>query len=810
MKASLSWLNEYVPVKMKASDLSDALTMAGLEVEAVSDRYDYLSSVVTGRIVEVHPHPNADRLKLCEVDVGDRVVSVVCGASNVEKDLLVPAALPGTLFPDGSLLKKSEIRGQQSEGMLCSEAELRIAANASGIMVLDGDLSPGLPLNQALGLSDPVFEIDLTPNRSDCLSIIGIAREIAALQNTSIKLPDTDIPETGNKISEFTSVTLKAPDLCPRYSARLIFDITVAPSPFWLQDRLMSVGLKPINNIVDITNFVMMETGQPLHAFDFERLADNKIVVRAANKGENFTTLDRKQHTLSSDMLMICDGEKPVALAGVMGGLNSEIEDTTTKVLIESAYFDPVCIRKTSKKLGLNTESSHRFERGTDPEGTIRAVNRAARLMLEMGGGKLIEGLIDEYPESITKKAIPLSVSDTNRLLGIRLDQDEIDTLLQSIECKVKKKGNDKLEVLPPSFRVDIARPVDLMEEVARLSGYNNIPTTFPLIPAEARKPALQIDSRNRIKDLMTGFGFTEIISYSFINKLSSSLFSVQTDNPEKSLVEILNPLSEDHAVMRTSLIPGLLATMNHNISKQVRNLKIFEIGKTFFSTGTDKQAEETEMLSGLWTGSRFENSWLSKETACDFYDIKGVVEELLRSLGLSGTKFTRMPKASCNYTKPGYTAQIILENDPMDKMIGLVAEVDSRMLENFGLEQTAFIFELNISRLIRLIPTVKTAKPIPKFPATSRDITIIIDKDVEAENILRGVEILNDEEELVENLSLFDIYEGEPVPKTKKSVSFRITYRSSQGTLEDDTVNQIHSNITHRLIKKFDATLPD
>jgi len=487
MKISLSWLKQYIDVDININDLADALTMAGLEVEAVSDRYDYLNSVIIGRIAKIDPHPNANKLKLCRVDIGDRMLTVVCGAPNVRNDMLAPCAMPGTCFPKGTILEKSIIRGKASEGMLCSEMELGLSADSDGIMELGPNYSVGSFLNKALGLSDPVLEIDLTPNRPDCLSIIGTAREIAAFQKKKVTYPEIFLPESFDDISDHTSITLMAPELCPRYAASLVFDITVGPSPFWLQDRLASVGLKPINNIVDITNFVMMETGQPLHAFDFDRLAENRIVVRTAREGEAFITLDGKERRLDPEMLMICDGEKPVALAGVMGGLNSEIEDTTTKVLLESAYFDPVCIRKTSKKTGLNTDASHRFERGVDPNGTLTALNRATQLMAEIGGGRLVKGTIDAYPNPFPEKIIHFSVTELNRRLGTCLDINDIENHLKSIEFQVDKTGNDNLQVIPPSCRVDITRFEDITEEIARLFGYNNIKTTFPLISAEGR-----------------------------------------------------------------------------------------------------------------------------------------------------------------------------------------------------------------------------------------------------------------------------------------------------------------------------------
>ncbi|MFH1581023.1 MAG: phenylalanine--tRNA ligase subunit beta [Pseudomonadota bacterium] len=807
MKVSLSWLKDYIPIKMDAEALAEELTMAGLEVEAVSDRYSYLDTVVVGRVIEVNPHPNANKLKLCSVDIGGRTIPVVCGAPNTKKDMLAPCALPGTHFPNGIILKKSIIRGEVSKGMLCSPIELGLGISSNGIMELKQNLAVGDKLNHALGLSDTVFEIDLTPNRPDCLSIIGTAREIAAFQKTKISYPEINLhesPDTAGDISHFSSVTIMDTDLCPRYSARLVFDIKIELSPFWLQDRLVSVGLKPINNIVDITNFVMMETGQPLHAFDFDRLAENRIVVRAAEEGEKFTTLDQKERLLSTGMLLICDGEKPVALAGVMGGMNSEIEDSTTKILLESAYFYPVCIRKTSKKTGLATDASHRFERGTDLGGTVKALNRAVQLISEICGGKIIHGIIDEYPKPVPERVITFSVDASNRRLGTSLSQDEIKQYLKSIEFAVEKIDDDNLRVVPPSFRVDINRFEDLTEEIARLYGYNNIATTFPLIPAEARPPSKKIELRNHIKQLMACFGFTEAINYSFINKLSCDRLELKADDPRRRMMDVLNPITEDQSTMRISLIPGLLETMQYNISVQNRNIKLFEIGNVFFHTGQeDSRPDEVEILSGLWTGARVEAHWCSKEVSCDFYDLKGAVEELLRNLGIINTTFTNMEPDACYYTKQGYSARIIVNNN----VIGLLGEIHPLVLRNYDLKQKAYVFELDFDKLIGIVPDTKSTRPTPKFPATSRDVTLIVDKDTEAMNILQMVEDLD--EDIVENLHLFDLYEGSPVPAGKKSISFRITYRSATQTLEDETVNSIHREITGRLIKKFDAILP-
>jgi len=804
MKVSLSWLKQYVDVDMEPGALADALTMVGLEVDSVSDRYEYLESILVSRIIDISQHSQAADLKICQVDIGGRVIPVVCGAPNVKKGMLAPCALPGTSLPSGIVLQKEQIRGAPSEGMLCSEIELGLGTNADGIVVLSQNFAVGESLNKALELSDAVFEIDLTPNRADCLSIIGAAREIAAFKRTKVRYPQINLPKSFDDISNYTSVAILDPDLCPRYAAMLLFDVTVGPSPFWLQDRLISVGLKPINNIVDATNFIMMETGQPLHAFDFDRLAENRIVVRVAQEGETFTTLDQKDRRLDSEMLMICDGEKSVAIGGVMGGLNSEVEETTTRVLLESAYFDPVSIRKTSKKTGLNTDASHRFERGVDPQGTITALHRVAQLIVEVSGGKLISGTIDENPKPIPDKTVDLSVKALNRHLGIRLDRNEVETYLKSIEFDIERIDNDRLRIFPPSCRVDISRFEDLTEEVARLMGYDNIETTFPLIPADTRKVSKRIDIRNRIKGMMTGLGFSEAINYSFISRLSCDHLEIRSDDSRRQVVEILNPLAEDQSVMRTSLIPGLLDTMHYNLAVQNLNLKLFEVGNVFFNTGkADSRPAEIEMLAGLWTGIRNDPFWPAKETYCDFYDLKGVVEELLGSLNIDEATFTHLPPELCRYTKAGYTAQIIIA----DETLGLVGELHPKVLSNYDLKQTAFIFELNFDQLLKHIPDLKPAKPIPKFPSTARDITLIVAHNVEALKILKSIETFK--EDLVEDTNLLDVFEGDPIPLGQKSISFRITYRSYHETLEDDKVNRIHKKIADRLLKEFDATLP-
>jgi phenylalanyl-tRNA synthetase beta chain len=803
MKISLNWLKSYVPIQMDVDALADALTMAGLEVEALVDRYEYLKNVVVGRVIGITSHPNSDKLRCCVVDSGKAHVAVVCGAPNVQIDCLTALALPGTQLPDGPLIEAGVIRGAGSEGMLCSEGELGLGPDHSGIMILDASLMVGDSLATALSLSDWVLEIGLTPNRSDCLSLIGIAREVAAIQGNSLSYPVIKLPQGKGDIHQMTSVSILAPGHCPRYAARILTGAGVQPSPFWLQDRLISVGIRPVNNVVDITNFVMMETGQPLHAFDFDRLAGQRIVVRTAAAGESFITIDHKSRTLTADMLMICDGEKPVAVAGVMGGCNSEIEADTQSILIESACFEPAGIRKTAKYFGLNTDASHRFERGVDPEGAVFAVDRAAALMVDICGGILVEGLIDERPIIQKRQPLVFSADAANRLLGTQIDSADMDRMLESVGFTVEPMNPDQRKVTPPSFRVDVSRPVDLVEEIARISGYDRIPTTFPVISAGSTRSTPSQSPREQILRLMTGLGFSETITYSFVHPSSCNYLRLEPGDLRMRALGVLNPLSEDQAIMRTSLIPGMLETVHRNFSMQSRNLKLFEAGNVFISNGQDALPDEIEMLCGLWTGARQEVSWHMPDTACDFYDIKGVVESLLAALHIHHARFSRDTAQSCSYLKPGYASGIQCNG----QVVGHIGQMHSETLEYFNIKQAIYVFELDIRKLFAAVPNFQQAAAIPRYPAVARDITLILPKALESGQIIEMVQAMRDP--IVERILLFDVFEGGHLPSDKKSLSFRLIYRSAAGTLEDEAVNTHHRGISDKLIQHFDAKLP-
>ena len=803
MKASLSWLKDYVTIDMDVVKLAEALTMAGLEVEALVDRYGYLDHVVVGRIVEMAPHPEADRLSVCGVDVGTGVKPVVCGASNIKEGDLVPVALPGARLLSGDTIEAGQIQGQASEGMLCSQAELALGMDGSGILLLSETARPGLGIAFALSLSDTIIEFDLTPNRSDCLSIIGIAREVAAILKTTLKYPEVKVPPGETSIEELASITIEAPDHCPRYTAMVVTDLSVGPSPFWLQDRLLSVGIRTINNVVDVTNFVLMEMGQPLHAFDFDRLAEHRIVVKTAEEGQSFKTLDGLERTLGPDTLMISDGKGPVALAGIMGGLESEIQDYTTKVLIESAYFNPITTRRTARRLGLNTESSYRFERGVDPAGIRKALDRAAQLMVEIAGGKLAEGVVDVYPRPIPERVIDLSVKRTNRLLGTFLTQDEVGAYLKSVELDVEPLDEDRLRIVPPTFRVDITRPEDVMEEVARLKGYDEIPTTHPVSHVVAGKPDKKLQARHRLRELLAGCGFSEIVTYSFMSGDACDQLLLNDQDQRRQMVTILNPLTEEQSVMRSSLLPGLLAAMYRNGKYGNENLMIFELGKVFFHTSQDQLPEEIEMISGLWTGERQAKTWHFKGAEVDFYDMKGVVEAVCDGLNITGVRFAPITGNDNSYLRPGYAAQINAGNE----MLGTVGELSQQVLTNFGLKHIAYCFDFKFDRLVDHVSDGKRAQTPSRFPATTRDIALILDNTVQAQAIFDFIESMG--QAFLERVEIFDVYTGSPVPEGRKSLGVRFTYQSYERSLTDREVDKIHETVTREALKEFNAQLP-
>lgn len=800
MRASLNWLREYVEIDLSPDELADALTMAGLEVESTIKIGKDLNNVVVGKIVSIRPHPNADKLSLCQVTTGDDSYSIVCGAGNMRVGDKAALALEGALLPNGMKVKKAKIRGELSEGMMCSEEELEIGEDSQGIMILQDDVELGKDIVSALKLNDYVFELNITPNRPDCLSIIGIAREVAAITGKTLKMPPVELKEEDEGIHDLTSVEVQDSELCPRYSARLIRDVTIGPSPFWMRRRLESVGIRPICNVVDATNYVLMGFGQPLHAFAFDLLSERRIVVKRANDSDIFTSLDGVERTLFSDTLMICDGEKPVAIGGIMGGLNSEVSEDTSNVLIESAYFDPSNIRRTSKKLGLQTEASYRFERGVDPEGVITALNRAARLILDLCGGRVAQGVIDQYPSSIPPKEIPLSINKTNTILGTRLEKVKVKKYLKGIELDVRDLDGDNVSVRVPPLRMDLNREIDLIEEVARLDGYDNILTTTPLVKVTSARRSSAWVIEEKVKDILTSMGYYEVMNYSFISPHSIALLNLDVDHLFHRFIRIKNPLSEEQSIMRTTLIPGLLRTMKANIYNKNLNLKLFEVGTVFFSSEGEKLPEEKKVLSALATGLRYAESWSFSEEEVDFYDIKGSLENLFKGLDIEDFSFSSV--GDVPFLHPGKTSVIMVNNTE----IGLLGEVRSDVLESHELSRTAYLFEIDFDLVAKRAFSDKKVKPLSKYPPIFRDIALIVNEDVRSKDIYNAIIGLNNE--LIEDIRVFDVYRGESIAQGEKSLAYRIKYQSHERTLTDQEVNRTHEKLVSNLVKKVGARI--
>jgi phenylalanyl-tRNA synthetase beta chain len=788
MLVSLKWLKDYVDIKITAEELAEKLTMAGLEVDEIKTIRPSFSGVVVAKIISVQPHPNADKLSLCDITDNSQTYRVVCGAKNIKAGDIVPLAKIGATIPGGYTIKSSILRGEKSDGMLCSEAELETGDDSSGIWQLPADLTLGASLEIALDLGDTVLDVGITPNRSDCLSMIGIAREIAAITGEKIKIPVGRIKESIEEISSHTSVTIIDADLCPRYTARLIKNVKVGPSPAWMKTRLEAAGLRSINNIVDVTNFVMLEMGQPLHAFDFRFLEQGKIIVRKSMDDEEFTSLDGKTRKLPADTLLICDGVKPVAIGGIMGGLNSEVKDDTQVVLLESAYFNPVSIRRSARKLSMPTDASFRFERGIDPEGVIRSLNRAAQLIADLSGGNVCKNCIDEYPQKIpVAKDIPLRLSRISQLTGIAIDAKEVIEILQSIGMAVGKAGTDGKDnylVTPPTFRVDIKREIDLIEEVIRIYGYDRVPVTLPSVAVVEMPPNPRLDLENKIRHILIGTGYSEVVNYSFVTPGSVDYLCLPEVDERRHLVRIKNPLGEDQSVMRTTMVFGLLDAMKKNNNNGSFDLKIFEIGRIFINRKAAELPEEKNMLAGLLTGVTADDLWGNKVNA-DFYDLKGCLENIFYDLKLTNCRYDS--SISEPFLHPGKSCGIYAG----ELLVGHLGQVHPDVLEWMDLRNIAYVFEINLDILASQVNNVIRYKEISKFPAVTRDVAFLIPADMETSSMIDIV--LRQQEELLENVAIFDIYAGKGIPEGMKSLGLRFSYRAPDRTLTDVEVNSIH-----------------
>jgi len=805
MKVSLKWLKDYTDIKLTPEQLAERLTMAGLEVKGIQTMGGTWDNVVIGEVVALNCHPNADRLKLATVDLGTEQVTTVCGAPNIGLGQKVTFARIGARLIDPhtgetTVLKQTEIRGVASEGMVCSEKELGISDNHEGILVLSPEAPIGKPISAYLG--DVIFDLDVTPNRPDCLSVIGIAREIAALTNETLRLFPIHYKELEDSIDSFAAVDIADSDLCPRYCASLITGIKIASSPNWLQQRLNSCGMRPINNIVDVTNYVMLEYGQPLHAFDYHKLKGGQIIIRRAGSRETITTLDGSGRALNPNILVIADKEKAVAVAGIMGGLDSEVTDKTDAILLESANFNQAAIRRGCSHLQVQSEASIRFDKGLNSELPLIPLKRATQLLLELAGGRAAKGIIDVYPGKSEPKTVLLSAREVKRLTSLKININGILKVLKSLgfECQEGDSGS-QISVSVPYWRSDIECSADLVEEVVRIIGYEKIPITRLASPLPQQKskfssPERQSNIGEKLRNILIGFGFQEILTYSLV-----SLEKLQRLSPKLELkippLKVANPMTREQEYLRTSLRAGLLSTLSHNQKFEQTGIRLFEIGKVFLPRGKDLP-EEREMLCAVLSGPRAELCWEDNNEPLDFFDAKGVVENLLNQLELKAS----FDASDDEILLPGRGADIIVEDDE----VGIVGDVRPGVTQAFELSNTVCLIEFDLEKLFNRITQTKEYQPIPRFPSVTRDIALVIDEQVNyraVKNIIRSFP-------LVKHVTLFDLYRGEQIPEGKKSFAIRIIYQSPKYTLTDEEVDQTQEQMLSRLNQELGATLRD
>lgn len=797
MLVPVKWLKEYVDIDMDTKKLCDKMTMSGSKVENVEKKGVGIKGVVIGQIVDIQPHPNADKLVVVLTDIGDKKIQIVTGATNISVGDYVPVALDGAELPGGVKIKRSELRGELSEGMLCSQEELAIPKSVIPEKVKDGIwiLSEAYPLGkdvvEVLDLEDEVIEFEITSNRPDCLSMIGIAREVAATIGSPLRYPKVEIKESEEKANDLIKVIIEDLEGCHRYVARVIKDINIKPSPEWMQRRLANAGVRPINNIVDITNYVMLEYGQPLHAFDMNYIEDNTIIVKKGDRGKIFRTLDGVERKQKEYMTMICDTQKELGIAGVMGGKESEVTENTKTILLESAYFEPEGIRLTSKQLGLRTEASSRFEKGVDPNIAALAANRACQLIEELGAGKVLQGAVDIYPkkkEAIVRKIRPSRVND---LLGTNISNKRMVEILNSLELKTEDKG-DYLEVTVPTYRVDLNQEADFVEEIGRIYGFDKItPTMVQGNIAVGRKTKEQI-IEDKAKEILNAMGLYEILTYSFVSPKGIDKIRLNESSIKRNFINLLNPLGDETSVMRTSLLPNLLEVMARNYNRKVEEFRGFELGRVFIPQNDKHRQlprEELNLVIGMYGEE-------------DFFSLKGVVDTLFDELGIKGYEY-EVEKYHPTFHS-GRCGNIVYG----DYTVGTIGELHPEVTDNYGIGKRCYCAELDFELILRLTRLNNMYVPLPKYPAITRDFAIVVKEDVlvkEIENI-----ILANGEDLLESYKLFDVYQGDQISKGYKSVAYTLTYRHKERTLKDAEVNAVHNRILKAMNEKIGAVLRD
>jgi len=812
MLVSFNWLKEFVDIDQSAEEVAETLTMGGIEVENLSRVGESLGDVVTSRIKTVVAHPNSEKLTLVTLDDGGKEVTVVCGAPNVSTGQVVAYCPPGGCLPSGLKMEERVIKGITSPGMLCSEKELGLGEDESGILELDRSTPLGIALPRALPwLEDVILEVSITPNRGDCLSVLGVAREIGALTGHPWRLPQFTIRESAVGVGDSVVVEVPDEDLCPRYVVRVVEGTKVGPSPFHIRLRLSRSGVRPISNVVDATNLILLECGQPLHAFDLSTLAGRRIVVRRCDPGERFTTLDSIERELTENALMIRDGERSVALAGIMGGLNSEINPSTTSVLIESACFERFGIRRTSKALGLSTEASYRFERGVDPQGTLWAAHRAAYLIANLAGGNVLEGCRDVYPNPISRPEVRVRPRKVNGLLGLELETTRMAAYLNRLHVRVDMEAgpSDEMTCVAPSWRWDLEREVDMIEEVARIHGFENIPLTMPSYVSAPDRTRNHQRTLRRVNESMNACGFTEIITMSFVSKEACKAFT--EDGGQGGGLELMNPLNEELAVMRTSLIPGLMTAAKRNINFKSEDLRLYEIGKTFTAIAGQDLPREDMVLSAVALGRRHGSLWhfqrglidicgkVDVTQEVDFYDLKGALEALFDAFGVDEALYEASARP---FLHPGKSAEVFVDGIG----IGFLGELSPSLVREHGFHGRIQILEILLEPLLIRDRKKRVFRSLPRYPYVERDVSLMVETNCSGDKIKHLISRLG--HDIIASVNLFDLYRGESIPQGRQSMAFRIRYQADDRTLTDEEVQEVHSSVVGALEKELGAAM--
>lgn len=795
MLISNEWLKEYVTIDDSVSNLAERITRTGIEVDDLIDCTKDIKNLVVGFVKSKEKHPDADKLNVCQVDIGeDEPVQIVCGAPNVDAGQYVIVAKVGGRLPGGIKIKRAKLRGERSEGMICSLQEIGISSNyipksfESGIYVFSESQVPGTDALQALYLDDQVMEFDLTPNRADALSMIGTAYEVAALYNTKMTKPETTSNELELSANDELTVTIENEDKVPYYSARVVHDVTIEPSPIWMQARLIKAGIRPINNVVDISNYVLLEYGQPLHMFDQDAIGSQQIVVRQANEGEKMTTLDDTERELLTSDIVITNGQTPIALAGVMGGDFSEVKEHTSNIVIEGAIFDSVSIRHTSRRLNLRSESSSRFEKGIATEFVDEAVDRACYLLQTYANGKVLKDRVSSGELGAFITPIDITADKINRTIGFDLSQNDIVTIFNQLGFDTEI-NDDVITVQVPSRRKDITIKEDLIEEVARIYGYDDIPSTLPVFEKVTSGQLTDRQYKTRmVKEVLEGAGLDQAITYSLVSKEDATAFAMQ----QRQTIDLLMPMSEAHASLRQSLLPHLIEAASYNVARKNKDVKLFEIGNVFFANGEGELPDQVEYLSGILTGDYVVNQWQGKKETVDFYLAKGVVDRVAEKLNLEFS----YRRADIDGLHPGRTAEILLEN----KVVGFIGELHPTLAADNDLKRT-YVFELNFDALMAVSVGYINYQPIPRFPGMSRDIALEVNQNIPAADLLSTIHAHGGN--ILKDTLVFDVYQGEHLEKGKKSIAIRLNYLDTEETLTDERVSKVQAEIEAALIKQ-------